>query len=359
MKHAPRILFCILNWGLGHASRSIPLIQELLKQGVEVILASDGRALQLLQKEFPQLQTIKLPAYNVSYRSKNMVWNIAWQLPKIIRAINQEKKLIKQLIKELKIDAIISDNRFGCYNATIPSIFITHQINIKTPIPFLEKIVNSFNHRFIRQFDACWIPDVEESPRLAGTLSSATAIKKKVDYLGILSRMKRKEISLKYDIIIVLSGPEPQRTFLEEKLIQQLLPLDYKILLISGQTEKHEEKQLSNSVKQISFLTSENLNQAILESRYVICRSGYSSLMDLVALQKKAILIPTPGQTEQEYLAKHLQKSGQFIYQEQDHLNIEEAIQELDQLKKNTYFSMNTSSSFKAIIKDFLEHLTS
>ncbi len=286
------------------------------------MLASDGRALGLLKKEYPHLASIELPGYNVHYKGNGMIWNIGKQLPKISRAIFSERRAIKKIVQEKQIDIIISDNRYGCRNKNCKNIFMTHQVNIAIPNRRLEIITNKINQQFINRFDECWIPDFKGEKSLAGKLS----ISKKHHYIGPLSRFKKRVHPKEYDLIAVLSGPEPQRSILEEKIIAQLKPLNLKALIVQGKTEAYSETILSDSVKMISFLTSEKLNEAILKSNLVLARSGYSTIMDLVALQKKAILIPTPGQTEQEYLAERLHKQGLFYYQEQSNLNLDNAL---------------------------------
>lgn len=321
-----RILVAPLNWGLGHASRCIPIIENLVQLGAAVMLASDGRALALLKKEFPQLPAFELPGYDVRYEGNSMVWNIATQLPKISRAIYNEKKVIKQLITSHKIDMIISDNRYGCRSSRCENIFITHQINIAIPNLSLGLIVNKINHHFINYFDQVWIPDFEGKNSLAGKLSST---KKSYTYIGSLSRFKRKKVEKIYDLIVVLSGPEPQRSILETKIIAQLKTLAIKAVIVQGKTERQETTMLNDQLKIISFLTSKALNEMILQSNIVIARSGYSTIMDLVALGKKAILVPTPGQTEQEYLAERLLEQGRFYFQTQDQLNIKKALEKV------------------------------
>jgi len=325
LKTKKRILLAILNWGLGHATRCIPLIQELLHQNAEVILASDGSALDLLQKEYPTLETIDLPAYNITYRTSNMWWNIGTQFPKIAKAVFQEHQAVERIILDKKIDFIISDNRYGCYSRKVKSIFMTHQLHIKLPNALLAKQVERINRSRINRFDECWVPDFEDTPNLSGTLSHGTTFEN-VKYIGALSRMKYFESEIKQDVIVVLSGPEPQRTKLEEKIIEQAVQLPQHFLIVRGITTPYSEMQLTKNVKVISLLTSKKLNSAILESKLVICRSGYSSLMDLVRLKSKAILIPTPGQTEQEYLADHFHQQGIFYTQSQKELNLKEAI---------------------------------
>lgn len=329
LKKPERILVAPLNWGLGHATRCIPIINGLLQNDFDVTLASDGRALQLLQKEFPKLSIVELPAYNISYPSGNMVFNIAWQIPKILSAIRQEKKFLNDFVKKEKIDLIISDNRYGCRTRFTKNIFISHQLNIITPFAPLQWLVNKINHFLINCFDECWAPDFEGEKSLAGNLSRNQHLKN-VRYLGPLSRMKKYEVENKYGIIAILSGPEPQRTIFEQLVLQQLASVDKKCLVVLGKTDESKHYFLNKNIEVVSFMDSSRLNEAILSAGLVICRAGYSSIMDLVSLNKKAILIPTPGQTEQEYLAERLKTNALFCVRQQRNLDLMPAIREIE-----------------------------
>lgn len=324
-----RILVAVLNWGLGHAARCIPLISELQAHGHHVILAADGRAGILLQKEFPTLQYIKLPAYNIRYGSSNMILNMAWQWPKVLFAAVREHKKIRALVSQDRIDLIISDNRFGCFNPKIKSIFITHQVWIKTPFSFLSFLVNRFNHWGIKRFDECWIPDWHLEPRLAGDLSRPIP-NHPHRYLGILSRMtpRLEEITVKkHSIVAILSGPEPQRTRFEQLIIKQAKVLDRPMLLIQGKAEVQTVEKKEGKITVLPFVSGKDLNAILLKADLVLCRSGYSSVMDLLMLGKRAILVPTPGQTEQEYLAELCLEKGWFYSQPQDKFDLQKAIE--------------------------------
>ncbi len=323
-----KILFTILNWGLGHATRSIPLIKHLLTQDVEIVLASDGRAKALLEQEFPHLECIELPAYQINYGGKNMVWSIAKQLPKITTAVLKEHRQTQAIIKQYQIDGIISDNRFGTYSNRIPSVIITHQINILTPYEWLNPFARFLNRFWLKKYDMVWIPDNEGKPNLSGVLSHGVPLER-VEYLGVLARMKKENLPIKYGLIAVLSGPEPQRSLLEEKIIHQIRKVDSPYLIVQGKTESFAERQIGKQGQITSYLTSKDLNQAINESKVVIARSGYSTVMDLAILGKRAILIPTPLQTEQEYLADNLSKQNIFVVQAQDQFNLEDALQKI------------------------------
>ena len=378
------IIVAPLNWGLGHATRCIPIIVALEQAGATVILASDGGALDLLRREFPHLRSLELPAYNIQYPFRSMVISMFFQGHKILRGCILEYFYLKKLLKMENIDVVISDNRFGFFNRRVKSIFMTHQVQILMPIRFLQPFVNAVNHFFIRRFDTLWIPDVPENPNLAGALAHGFFVEKlskilTIKYLGALSRMKYFETEIKYCAIIVLSGPEPQRTILEEKILIQLGKLiasnnsfseknkketpQYftQFCLVRGVSDKKIDVQNIENINKIeihNILTSKELNQKIMESDAVICRSGYSSLMDLVALQKRAILIPTIGQTEQEYLAAELARQNRFICQEQDALDLERALSELPKTQGFTDFlqeDADKNETLHQVIRELLE----
>ncbi len=327
-----RILVAVLDWGLGHAARCVPLVESLLQEGHEVILGANGRAAHLLQMEFPNLLLENLPSYRIRYFSNNMFFNIGIQSPKIMWAAWCEYRKLAQLIKKHQLDIVISDNRFGCFNTAIKSIFLSHQLWIKIPFRPLEIVVNRINHWVIKQFDECWIPDWSDKNRLAGELSRPImGISHR--YLGILSRMKKESPLQKRPLVAILSGPEPKRTELERLLIQQAQQLDKEIVIVQGKPEAKEKptKRLSSSVQLIPALSGVELNQLVNEASVLICRSGYSSLMDLVQMQKQAILIPTPGQTEQEYLAQKYSSEGLFFSQPQSIFQLEQALNAIGQ----------------------------
>ncbi len=325
MRRTKKILVAPLNWGLGHATRCIPIVSELQKQGAKILLASDGRALGLLKQEFPDLTLLKLPHYGITYRSNNILLNVALEAPKLARAIYQENRVIKKHIEKHQVNGIISDNRLGCFCKKVPSVFITHQIDLIAPHPFLEKTSRWINYQFINKFNECWVPDVAGEPSLSGRLSHGTSIKG-IKYLGALSRLENKILGKKYDVIVVLSGPEPQRTKLEKGILAQAKKLPYRFLIIQGKPEQRDHFFIGKNIEVKSFLRAEELNEALLSSDLFIGRTGYSSLMDLAKLQKSALLIPTPGQTEQEYLGNRLSANGIFHIQTQDALNLKKGI---------------------------------
>jgi uncharacterized protein (TIGR00661 family) len=322
------IFVAVLNWGLGHATRTLPIIHELRQQGTNVIVGSDGAALALLQKELPaDVKTIELPPYDVHYTTQSMFVNIGGQLPKILYAIYKEHCFMEKLVEKYKIDAIFSDNRYGCFSKKVKSIFMTHQLNIKIAIRPFEQIVGRINRAAINNFHGCWVPDFEGEPNLSGKLSHGINMPS-LTFIGTLSRMKPLEnVTPQYDIIAVLSGPEPQRTYFEEMMIEQAKSTTYRILIVGGNTSHYEDKKLQSNVRYISYLTSEALNRAIASAYIVIARSGYSTIMDIVAMGKNAIFVPTPGQTEQEYLAQYFLNKKIYYSQPQKKFDLKEAME--------------------------------
>lgn len=300
------ILIAPLHWGLGHATRCIPIINALLKHNYNVILASDGAALLLLQKEFPELTSIALPSYNITYTKKEKLlkWVLFLRLPHIQKAIASEKKVIKKLVSENRIDGIISDNRLGVRSKKVPTVFITHQLRLLSGSTtfFSSKL----HQKSIAKFDECWVPDAKQTPNLSGKLGHLRDAKFKIRYLGPLSRMKPQQATKVYDVLALLSGPEPQRTLLEEKVIEALKGRPVKVLLVQGVIEAEQIMSQHDNITIVNFMATAELEKAINESELILSRSGYTTIMDLAAMQKKAFFIPTPGQYEQIYLAKRL-----------------------------------------------------
>jgi uncharacterized protein (TIGR00661 family) len=317
------ILVAPLNWGLGHATRCIPIIRALQDHDYIPIIASDGIALEMLRKEFPYIKTLELPSYQIEYakNGKNFRWKLLKNSPKMIRAIWNEKKMIAAWIDEYEIDGIISDNRLGVVNKKIPSVFITHQLNVMTGNT--TWITSKLHQLIIKKYDECWVPDKAGTPNLAGELSHLKKDVFKLNYIGPLSRMQKKDVPQQYDLMILLSGPEPQRGLLEEKLKIEVNKYNGKIVFIKGIIEKTQIKEQIDNVTYYNYMNSRQLEHTFNESAIVLCRSGYTSIMDLAKLDKKAYFIPTPGQYEQEYLAEKLKKEGLVPYSAQDNFIIE------------------------------------
>jgi predicted glycosyltransferase len=258
-----------------------------------------------------------------------MFWNILIQSKNFFKQIKKEKIQLQNIVNEYNIDIIISDNRFGCFSEKAKNIFITHQINIQTGFTLSDFIVRKINHFYLKKFDEIWIPDVEKEPSLAGALSHGAANNlPSLHYLGVLSRLEKKEFRKIYDVLVILSGPEPQRTILEEKILAQAEKINYKFLIIRGIVSEKKDFIRKKNLDIYDYATSEMLQNFFFSSEVIISRSGYTTLMDLALTGKKALLIPTPGQTEQEYLARSLAEKKIFPFQTQADLNIEKGIAE-------------------------------
>lgn len=326
------ILIAPLNWGLGHATRCIPIIKALQENNYIPIIASDGIALELLKKEFPYVQTLKLPSYRIEYakKGKNFKWKLLKNFPEMIKAIWKEEKKVRKWIKKYDIDGIISDNRLGVFSKKIPSVYLTHQLNVMTGNT--TWFTSILHQHIIKKHNECWIPDVEGTPNLTGKLGHIVNPDFNIKYIGPLSRMQKKETPKLYDLMIILSGPEPQRGLLEEKLKTEILSYKGKVVFIKGIIEKDQKKEQIENVTYYNFMNSRQLEQTFNESEIVICRSGYTTIMDLVKLDKKAYFIPTPGQYEQEYLAKKFKEEGLVPYAKQDDFRIDN-LNELEKYK--------------------------
>ena len=259
--------------------------------------------------------------------------------------------MIEKLVAEESIHGIISDNRWGVRSKKIPSVFITHQLNVLSGNTSF--ISSNLHQNLIKKFDACWVPDLEGTINLSGTLGhfkDLLAAPFPVTYIGLLSRMQKKKRPIVYDVLCLLSGPEPQRTALEEKLISVFKNSEKQILLVQGVVEDVKKEKQIGAIKIINFLQSTELEKAINESEYVVSRSGYTTIMDLAAMEKKAFFIPTPGQFEQVYLAKQLKQTGFVPSCKQDEFE-ESKLHEIENYKGLK--SLNSKTDFSSLFRFF------
>lgn len=313
----PVVLVAPLDWGLGHATRCIPIIRELIRLDFKVMLAAEGLIRDLYNVEFPGVECLQLKGYRIKYaRSKLfMPFKIATQIPSILSSIRKENKWLQRLIDHQKIDIVISDNRYGLHSVSAACIFITHQLEIRSG---LGRSVNRFlqkkNYNYIRQFQQCWVPDYKELPGLAGSLSHPdTNPSTDIQYLGPLSRFHQPEVQRNEHLLFLLSGPEPQRSIFEKILLRESNSYQQKIILVRGTNRKANLSNVPDHVKVYDLLSASELSELIDQASFVVARSGYSTVMDMMVKRKKCIFVPTPGQTEQLYLATHLMKH-QFAF---------------------------------------------
>ncbi|NOT37428.1 MAG: glycosyltransferase [Saprospiraceae bacterium] len=315
------VLITPQHWGLGHVTRTIPVIRYFLDLGWKVLLGSSDAGADLLRKEFPNLKVYELPDYKILYPSKNMYWNMAIQMYKMHLAIFKEYFAIKKICKENKVDLLISDARLGAAQSNVPSIVITHHLHFPLSYKLFEWFADTWMRFFYMRFNQIWIPDFEGKINIGGDLDHGFKSNKHY-YVGALTRFQKIEVSQEYEFCFMISGPEPQRTYLEEKIIAQLEEIEYKKSILIRGTKTGKSLPVLPNLQVIDLATSEQLNHIMCASGLIICRSGYSTLLDLTIIRKKALLIPTPGQPEQEYLARELNSNKLFFSTDQDHLNL-------------------------------------
>jgi UDP-N-acetylglucosamine transferase subunit ALG13 len=318
-----KVLVAPLNWGLGHATRCIPIIKELINQGCTVIVAAGGAQKTVLQEEFPALSFVELPGFLLKY-GKNRAFTllkIIFAIPKILIGIKRENEWLRRFAAREGLDLVISDNRYGLHGAGVYSVFMTHQLAIRSSWgPLADWFLQRVNYSYIRRFSVCWVPDVPAPENLAGKLSHPSQLPIiPVRYIGWLSRFEaacaeapagKSVQAIVYDLLILLSGPEPQRTILEEMLMAQWGDDLGKVILVRGLPKGGSEVIAPAGVLVFDHLPARELERVICQSRLVLARSGYSTVMDLVRLGRRAVYIPTPGQPEQEYLGHYLEEKG-------------------------------------------------
>jgi hypothetical protein len=248
----------------------------------------------MLQKECPHLTSVELPSYQIEYAKKgaNFKWVILKNSPKMLQAIFSEKKMVKQLIKQYDIKGIISDNRMGVYSRKIPTVFISHQLRVLSGKT--TWFSTKFHQYFIKKFDECWVPDYKYRPNLTGKLGHIKNSNLNLVYLGPLSRFEKQDLPIKYSLMVLLSGPEPQRTMLEQKLIEELKDYPEKAIFIRGVLEPAQTKEVKGNITFYNYMTSKELETAMNESELIISRSGYTTVMDLAKLEKMAFLFQLP-----------------------------------------------------------------
>lgn len=352
------VLVAPLDWGLGHATRVIPIIRLLCQRNCTIIIAAKGRTRELMQQEFPNLQFLELEGYGIQYSRKGWLLplKIAAQVPHILSVIKKEHQWLKRAVTDHSIDAVISDNRYGLYHHSIPSVFITHQLRIKTGLgSIMDRFIQQLNYQQINKFGACWVPDHESGLTLAGELSHpAISPSIPVKYIGPLSRFTGIVKTEERHLLVILSGPEPLRTVWEEMIIHQLHDYKKPVVLVRGMPGTVDLPVVPSFVHVFNHLPAQELEHYIKEASFVISRCGYSTIMDLLTMQKKSILVPTPGQAEQEYLAEHLMQHNLALCIPQHKFRLSAA---LDLANSFPYEQTSQPSKLNEVIIDFLRSL--
>jgi hypothetical protein len=352
MSESPSVLVCPLDWGIGHATRCVPVIRKFIELGYRVILAADGRSFEFLKNEVPGCRLIRFPGVPISYSGKWFALKMLLKTPSLLLGIYKEHHHLKKIIRDEKPDVIFSDNRYGLWSTKCKTIFMTHQLTVIAPGGFriFSGIVNSILRCFIRKFDECWVPDDEGTNNLSGDLSHPAVTSVNSTYIGMLSRFipgaGTGEEQKKYDFMAILSGPEPQRTVFEEIVFKQASGCGLRGIIVRGRTEESVKKELTEEIDVFSHLETAKMQEMMSAAEIVVCRPGYSTLMDLAFLGKKALLVPTPGQTEQEYLAKYLGEKKIFYSVSQDKFDLMDGIS-----KAKDYPGMRRSNDYRKLVE--------
>ena len=345
-----KILVAVLDWGLGHAARCIPIINYLLQTQCQIFIAASGPRKKMLLEAFPGLVFIDPPPYDIRYplKGRNLVFSIIKQLPRLNKLIHQEHEWLKAAIAEYGFNLIISDNRYGFYAPGVPSVIITHQLSPLSGMgPLIDKIVRKVHYRYLNRFDECWVPDLQHQGGLAGTLSHPTVLPARVKYIGPLSRLSGGQSETTSNLLVILSGPEPARSQFEVIIRRQLEHYSGPYQMIRGLPGDSNQPLPG----ELNHASTETIQKLMLEASLVICRSGYTTIMDLVKLGKKAVLVPTPGQTEQEYLARYLDEKGLFPFVRQSAFDLAKAVE-----RSGTYDYQTLNIDYEAY-KPALQHL--
>ena len=354
-----RILVAPLDWGLGHTTRCIPLIACMLRQQQVPVFAGNEQQRKYIEETCSGIETIHLDGYDVQYSRLNRVAQLGLmlQMPGILRRINAEHEWLGNVVHKLGINGIISDNRYGLHHPDIPNVLITHQLRVQTGMGHMaDNMVQRLHYRYLRSFNTIWIPDTLQAPGLGNELSHSTPPGQDTQYIGLLSRFAVEQSADGNSLLVLLSGPEPQRTALSDLLWLQVCKLNMPVIFVEG-SSLAQRSHIPGHIIWHQRLTHTHLALLLQRASMIVCRSGYSTLMDLAALRKKAILIPTPGQTEQEYLARTLHQEGIWPMARQNGFNL---LQELEKARSFPYCSIAATSDFEQyepVLNSWLQRL--
>lgn len=337
-----KILIAPLDWGLGHATRCLPIIGLLLNEGHSVTLAAPEPTIAFVKEHFPEINTVVLHGYGITYAKKGFYFSarIISQIPKILKAIRREQTWLQQIQASKNFDLIISDNRYGLHHAGTRCAIMTHQLEIQTGLgQMANRLLQKWHYRLLEKFDACWVVDNPDNKGIGGKLSHPENLPQNACYIGLLSQFSlsnpKAETNTqttseqqKKEILILLSGPEPMRGLLEKELKNQCgqLSSKYVIHFVAGKLGTKAKPERENGFHYYPCLNGKELAPLLSRADLIVSRSGYSTLMDLAFFEKRAVLIPTPGQTEQEYLAKFLHQKWGVAITRQGNISLQESI---------------------------------
>ncbi|KAA0005321.1 MAG: glycosyltransferase [Thermoplasmata archaeon] len=338
-----KVIYAVCSWGLGHATRSLPVVRRLLSEGNDLTVISNGRSLELLKKELGESVEayVDIPDYPMllsensrQFMAKSMVY---W--PMFIRRIEKGLARVTKMLRNERYDVIVSDARYDVYSKRVPSFFISHQMRIMNPlrIKMFERGSELFNLFFFKRFAGVIVPDYADEDNLSGELSHNLyrIDESKLYYVGVLSDFKKKNLRKDIDCLVSITGPEPQRSLLEKKLLSQIRGLDGKIVVTLGKTEKKDVVK-KGDVEVYSFMTKDEREDVLNRAKLVVSRSGYSTILDLAVIGVKALMIPTPGQIEQEYLGSYHNQRGTFYSVDQEKVDV---VRDIEVAKRRTGFT--------------------
>jgi UDP-N-acetylglucosamine transferase subunit ALG13 len=356
-----QLLFAPLDWGMGHTTRCIPLIKYLQKLGHQVVFAGNEVQCAFIKKCMI-VDVIYLEGYNITYGKKrgSFLPHLLLQLPGIVRSMKREHIWLQEQLLLQHYDGIITDNRYGLYTNLVPTVFMTHQLRIRTGMGRVaDTLLQRLHYKLLGHFDERWVVDTQGEPNLAGKLSHPTTLPVNTHYIGLLSQLDAPVAGAPVSdtLLILLSGPEPQRTMLVQKLWQQALLYSKPIIFVEGSSNAQRPISIPRHITWYAQLVTSEVQLAMQQSAIVVCRAGYSTIMDLVRLKKKAILIPTPGQPEQEYLAKYLHIKDIFYYCTQKNVNLIDAIEKAQQFPFTCVIRYGAYSEFTAVVDKWLAKL--
>jgi hypothetical protein len=359
--HTKKILIAPLDWGLGHTTRCLPIVRYLQQLGHHPIVAGNDRQRAFLEQSIPGITTIELPGYDIRYSGINKLLQagLLMQLPRAMRSMAREHTWLKKQVAVHNIDGVISDNRYGLHHASVHTAIITHQPHVLSGAGALaDGIVRRLHYKLLSRFGQVWIADAPGTPNLAGKLSHPATLPARATHIGLLSRyMARPITEAEQHLLILLSGPEPLRAQLSALLWRQVRNYPGRVVFVEGTTDAECPTHVPNHINWHPILAGDDLELAIAHAQMVVCRSGYSTIMDLVALGRKAIIVPTPGQTEQRHLGASLHDQGILYCASQKGFSLQRSIDAADHFPYHTPHVAQEYHRFKPVIDQWLTTL--
>lgn len=326
MNAGKKILAVALDWGLGHATRMIPLLRREQASGAELLLAPTPAQAVLWSAAFPDATFIEgIPEYNITFPERGALqWHLIKDWPRLQRVIREEHQFVQRIAKQHSVQGIISDNRYGAYVDGLSNQLVTHQLQLS--LPWWTRLpAQIVLHRLLLPFDQILVPDHDSGTTLSGALSHPTR-DARVRYIGPLSRFENmsvaKDMHTHQPLVVLISGPEPHRSRFEARMHCLAKQLKTPTVIVGGQPGKNSET-IDCQVTIYPHLPDDALAALLCQAHLIVCRSGYSTLMDLQALGQKALLVPTPGQVEQIYLAQHFAAQFGWSLIKEENLNAE------------------------------------